>query len=310
MHDTDSDLQNHTSVDTLDEHTNVECERLDRQHEGREHWRLWGPYLAERAWGTVREDYSPDGSAWEYFDHDQARSRAYRWNEDGMGSICDVQQRLCSSPSRCGTAAILSCKNEPSALLVTRATTARMSKYYFYLDATPAIVISYLYKYPRSAYPYAWLVEENRRRSRQDAPFTLLDTGVFDDHRYWDVEVRYAKASPEDIHICIMASNRGSRNGDPASPADALVPQHLVGQGDDHSGKPRLSEIAAPKGACWAVKAEHPTLGTYFLYGRHQADTLYTENESNAERLWEAPAHRPTSRTPSIATSSTASRRP
>jgi hypothetical protein len=293
VHDTDSALQNHTSVVTLDEHTNVECERLDRQHEGREHWRLWGPYLAERAWGTVREDYSPDGSAWEYFDHDQARSRAYRWNEDGMGGICDVQQRLCFA---------LALWNGRDPILKERAfgLTGHQSnhgedvkEYYFYLDATPShSYLHYLYKYPQAAYPYAWLVEENRRRSRQDPPFTLLDTGVFDDHRYWDVEVRYAKASPEDIHICIMASNRGSE-----AATLHLLPtlwfRNTWSWGDDHSGKPRLSEIAAPQGACWAVKAEHPTLGTYFLYGRHQAETLYTENESNAERLWGGPSTSP-----------------
>ena len=209
MHDTDSDLQNHTSVDTLDEHTNVECERLDRQHEGREHWRLWGPYLAERAWGTVREDYSPDGSAWEYFDHDQARSRAYRWNEDGMGGI----RRRTAAPVLAlahGTARSGPARTSLRPYWSPGQPRRGCQEYYFYLDATPSH--SYLPTSTNIPGRLSLCVagRGNRRRSRQDAPFTLLDTGVFDDHRYWDVEVRYAKASPEDIHICIMASNRGS----------------------------------------------------------------------------------------------------
>lgn len=130
---------------TLNPELNPERERLEQQHEGREDWRLWGPYLAERAWGTVREDYSPYGSAWEDFDHDQARSRAYRWNEDGLGGISDEQQ----------------------------------------------------YKYPQTEYPYAWLVDENRRPGRSDPAFNLLDTGAFSESRYWDVDIRCAKATPE-----------------------------------------------------------------------------------------------------------------
>ena len=189
---------------------NAERTRLEAQRAGREDWRLWGPYLAERAWGTVREDYSPHGNAWEYFDHDQARSRAYRWNEDGIGGICDEDQHLCFA---------LALWNGRDPILKERAFGLTgnqgnhgedVKEYYFYLDATPShSYLRYLYKYPQAEYPYARLVEENARRSRNDPPFSLLDAGVFDDGRYWDVEVRYAKAGPEEIHIRVIATNRG-----------------------------------------------------------------------------------------------------
>ncbi|MGI9046583.1 MAG: hypothetical protein ACR2FI_07300 [Burkholderiales bacterium] len=187
-----------------------------------------GPDLAERAWGTVREDYSPYGNAWEYFDHDQARSRAYRWNEDSMGGICDEQQRLCFS---------LALWNGKDPILKERAFGLTgnqgnhgedVKEYYFYLDATPShSYLKYLYKYPQTEYPYAQLVRENARRGRTDPPFTLLDTGAFNDNRYWDVEVRYAKATPDEIHARIIAHNRGPESATLACAADAMVPQHL-----------------------------------------------------------------------------------
>ena len=164
--------------------------RLERQRTGQENWRLWGPYLSERAWGTVREDYSASGEAWEFFDHDQARSRAYRWNEDGMGGICDEQQRLCFAIALWnGRDPIL--KERAFGLTGNQGNHGEdVKEYYFYLDATPShSYLRYLYKYPQAEYPYAALVEENRRRSRQDPPFNLLDSGVFADSRYWDVEV-------------------------------------------------------------------------------------------------------------------------
>jgi hypothetical protein len=263
----------------------VERQRLEEQHAGSANWNLWGPYLSERAWGTVREDYSEHGNAWEHFDHDQARSRAYRWNEDGMGGICDEEQRLCLA---------LALWNGRDPILKERAFGLTgnqgnhgedVKEYYFYLDATPShSYLRYLYKYPQAAYPYAWLAEENRRRGRQDAPFNLLDTGVFSDNRYWDIEVRYAKASPDEIHIRVYATNRG-----PETDTIHLLPT-LWFRNDWSWGegvaKPRLSEIAAPGGAQWGVRAEHSSLGAYFLYGRHKAEMLYTENESNFERLW------------------------
>src|SRR5262249_15830178 len=163
-----------------------------------------------------------------------------------------------------------------------------VKEYYFYVDAIPSHSwMRYLYKYPQAEYPYGLLVEENRRRSRREPPFTLLDTGIFDGNRYFDVEVRYAKASPQEIHIRVSTTNRGP---------DA-APIHLIPtlwfrndwSWEDATARPELREIPAPEGARWAVQADHPTLGTYYLYGRHVAQSLYTENESNAQRLWNAP---------------------
>ena len=286
---------------SMETNLNEERRRLEAQHEGREDWRLWGPYLSERAWGTVREDYSEGGTAWEYFDHDQARSRAYRWNEDGLGGICDEQQRLCFA---------LSLWNGHDPILKERAFGLTgnqgnhgedVKEYYFYLDATPSHSwMRYLYKYPQAEYPYAWLVEENHRRSREEPAFTLIDTGVFEEGRYFDVEVRYAKASTEEIHIRVIATNHGPE----AAPLH-LIPNlwfrntwswgdaNLPSAQSPHGEKPTLREIPAPKGAKWAVQADHPTLGTYYLYGRHAAQALYTENESNAQRLWNVPSATP-----------------
>ena len=197
----------------------------------------------------MREDYSEGGTAWEYFDHDQARSRAYRWNEDGMGGICDEQQRLCFA---------LALWNGRDPILKERAFGLTgnqgnhgedVKEYYFYLDATPCHSwMRYLYKYPQAEYPYGWLVEENRRRSRHDPPFTLLDTGVFNDGRYFDVEVRYAKASPEEIHIRVIATNRGPEAAPLHLIPHAVVPQHVV-LGRSGRQAACCSEIPAPKGA-------------------------------------------------------------
>ena len=279
--------------------------RLERQHQGQENWRLWGPYLSERAWGTVREDYSAHGEAWEHLDHDQSRSRAYRWNEDGLGGICDEQQRLCFALALWnGRDPIL--KERAFGLTGTQGNHGEdVKEYYFYLDATPShSTLRYLYKYPQAEYPYGWLVEENRRRGRQDPPFNLLDAGVFHDNRYWDVEVSYAKAGPDEIHIRITAANRGSETA-----TLHLLPQlwfrNTWAWGDEEKkralaelrgdpvetissppAKPTLRAIAVPEGAAWAVRAEHPTLGAYHLYGQQSAEPLYTENEHNAQRLW------------------------
>jgi len=275
-----------------DQTLNAERQRLEAQRQGREDWRLWGPYLAERAWGTVREDYSEHGTAWEHFDHDQARSRAYRWNEEGMGGICDEEQRLCFA---------LSLWNGRDPILKERAFGLTgnqgnhgedVKEYYFYLDATPSHSwMRYLYKYPQAEYPYSWLVHENAHRSRQEPPFTLLDTGVFDDGRYWDVEVRYAKAAPEEIHIRIIATNRGAETA-----TLHLLPTlwfRNIWSWGEAVLRPSIYEVTPPKGAKWGVCAEHATLGGYFLYGRHAARTLHTENDSNAERLWRQPSASP-----------------
>ena len=189
---------------------NPEQERLLEAKTKRAEWRKWGPYLSERQWGTVREDYSENGDAWSYFSHDQARSRAYRWGEDGLAGISDDNQALCFA---------LALWNGQDPILKERLfglTNAEgnhgedVKEYYFYLDSTPThSYMKYLYKYPQAAYPYDDLVNTNRRRSRHEMEYELLDTGVFAEDRYFDVFVEYAKASPEDILIQITVANRG-----------------------------------------------------------------------------------------------------
>src|SRR6266508_3529847 len=184
--------------------------RLQEAAQRTAHWKRWGRYLTERQWGTVREDYSPHGTAWTYFPHDHARSRAYRWGEDGLAGISDNHQRLCFA---------LALWNGRDPILKERLFGLGggegnhgedVKGYYFYLDSTPThSYMKFLYKYPQAAYPYADLVETNRRRSRDEFEYELLDTGVFNEDRYFDVFVEYAKASPDDILIRIEAINRG-----------------------------------------------------------------------------------------------------
>jgi hypothetical protein len=269
--------------------SDAERRRLKNQQYRVENWRLWGPYLSERAWATVREDYSPDGNVWEYFDHDQSRSRAYRWNEDGLGGICDDAQRLCFG---------LALWNGRDDILKERAfgLTGKqgnrgedVKECYFYLDATPSHSwLRYLYKYPQSAFPYQRLIEENAHRSRNDRAFSLIDSGAFAEDRYWDVEICYAKATPEELHIRILATNRGNEEA-----TLWLLPQLWFRNdwswGQQKTEKPLLLAIPAPERAAWAVAAEHKMLGTYHLYGMQQADLLFTENETNDCRLWNIP---------------------
>ena len=173
-------------------------------------WKKWGPYLSERQWGTVREDYSDNGDAWSYFSHDQARSRAYHWGEDGLGGICDDHQILCFALALWnGNDPIL--KERLFGLTNSEGNHGEdVKEYYFYLDSTPThAYMKYLYKYPQAAFPYTDLVETNRRRSRHEMEYELLDTGVFEQDRYFDVFVEYAKAAPEDILIRITLCNRG-----------------------------------------------------------------------------------------------------
>ena len=226
-------------------------------------WKKWGPYLSERQWGTVREDYSDDGSAWEYFPHEQARSRAYRWGEDGIGGICDDRQRLCFA---------LALWNEADPFLKERLfgfTNGQgnhgedVKEYYFYLDSTPThSYMKYLYKYPQRAYPYDELVRTNRERTRQDPEYELLDTGIFDDDRYFDVFVEYAKASPDDVLIRITAYNRGDR------PATLhLLPTlwyRNTWSWREGGVRPVISAWSAP-GGTRAVKAQGPVLNERFL---------------------------------------------
>src|SRR3954470_20564354 len=188
----------------------AEHRRLDQQRTGQLNWQKWGPYLSERQWGTVREDYSHDGSAWNHFPHDHARSRAYRWGEDGVGGFSDDQQLLCFSLALWnGRDDIL--KERLFGLTGPEGNHGEdVKELYYYLDATPSgSYLKMLYKYPQAEYPYDRLVEENRRRTKSDPEFELLDTGVFDDNRYFDVFVEYAKAGPEDVLVRITAHNRG-----------------------------------------------------------------------------------------------------
>src|SRR5579863_9446250 len=183
--------------------------RLAESRTRKKHWKRWGPYLSERAWGTVREDYSPDGNAWEYLPHDHARSRAYRWNEDGLAGICDRHQHICFALALWnGRDPFL--KERPFGLSGPQGNHGEdVKEYYFYLDSTPThSYMRALYKYPQTEFPYARLVEENARRGRDLPEFELLDTGVFDGDRYFDIFVEYAKASAEDILVRITLENR------------------------------------------------------------------------------------------------------
>jgi len=267
---------------------NAERQRLEDQRAGRADWRLWGPYLAERAWGTVREDYSADGEAWDYFSHEQARSRAYRWSEDGLGGICDERQLLCLA---------LALWNGHDPYLKERAfgLTGKqgnrgedVKEVYFYLDATPSHSwLRYLYKYPQRAFPYQALIDENARRGRDDAPYNLADTGAFEGDRYWDLEVLYAKASPTRIYCRIQVRNCG-----PEPEVIHLIPTlwfRNTWSWGDGTDRPALSAVPPPPGAAWAIMAEHPGLGPYHLYGARPCEPLFTENESNAARIWGSP---------------------
>src|SRR5438876_511008 len=188
----------------------TEEQRLEESRERRVHWKRWGPYLSERQWGTVREDYSPGGTAWDYFPHDHARSRAYRWGEDGIGGLSDRRQLICFAVALWnGRDPIL--KERIFGLTGSEGNHGEdVKEYYFYLDSTPThSYMKYLYKYPQSEFPYRQLVEENRRRGKLASEFELIDTGVFNGDRYFDVFVEYAKADVEDILIKITAINRG-----------------------------------------------------------------------------------------------------
>lgn len=264
---------------------NAEQRRLEAQRSGEQDWRLWGPYLSERAWGTVREDYSPGSTAWEYFDHDQARSRAYRWNEDGLAGISDQQQFLCFALALWnGHDPIL--KERMFGLTGNQGNHGEdVKEYYFYQDASPShSYLKYLYKYPQQAFPYDQLVQENANRTRQQPPFNLLDSGIFAGNRYWDVAVTYAKKSTDQIHIQISVTNHGQQT-ETLYVLPTLWFRNTWSWGDDVE-KPVLHSIEPPPGAAWAIQCEHENLGSYYLYGATSGTLLFTENESNSEKLW------------------------
>ena len=246
----------------------AEQKRLAQAREEGVPWRKWGPYLSERQWGTVREDYSEGGDAWNFFTHDHARSRAYRWGEDGLAGISDDKQHLCFA---------LALWNGKDPILKERLFGLTNSEgnhgedvkeYYFYLDSIPTHwYMKYLYKYPQAAYPYADLVETNRRRSKNDLEYELLDTGVFKEDRYFDVFVEYAKAGPEDILVRITAANRG-----PEAAELHLLPtlwfrndwSSWIAESTRAAKKPTLKQIEAVGGTI-AVAATHPLLGEFIF---------------------------------------------
>jgi hypothetical protein len=265
---------------------NAEARRLEETRSGVQ-WRKWGPYLSERQWGTVREDYSQDGTAWDYFPHDQARSRAYRWGEDGLAGISDDKQRLCFAIALWnGRDPIL--KERLFGLANNEANHGEDEKeYYFYLDNTPThSYMKYLYKYPQAAYPYSDLVETNRRRSRQEPEYELLDAGVFNDDRYFDVFVEYAKAAPEDTLIKITVCNRGPEDGTLHILPSLWFRNRWTWH--ERAVKPALRRMGARKGT-ETIQASHAELGEYLLHCQGNPKLLFTENETNYERLFGSP---------------------
>jgi mannosylglycerate hydrolase MGH1-like protein len=259
--------------------------RLQESKERKKHWKRWGPYLSERAWGTVREDYSAYGTAWDFFPHDHARSRVYRWNEDGLAGICDRHQKICFA---------LALWNERDPILKERmfGLTGNegnhgedVKEYYFYLDNTPThSYMKYLYKYPQAEFPYAQLVEENRRRGKKEAEFELLDTGAFNDNRYFDVFVEYAKGSPEDILVRITVANRG-----PERATLRVLPTVWFRNTWSWGGPDPRPALRRAGGSDSAVALEEPTYGMRYLYCDGSPELLFTENETNTQRLFGSP---------------------
>jgi hypothetical protein len=258
--------------------------RLQQDRDRIAYWKRWGPYVSERQWGTVREDYSPDGSAWEYFPHDQSRSRVYRWGEDGIAGISDTRQRLCFAIALWnGQDPIL--KERIFGLTGNEGNHGEdVKEYYFYLDSTPThSYMKCLYKYPQQAFPYGELVEKNRQRSKSEPEFELLDTGIFDGDRYFDVFVEYAKAAPEDILVQITIANRS------AEPSTLhLLPTlwfRNIWNWNPEIELPSIKVVQADASFS-QLEAQHPTLATCWLYCDGDAELLFTNNESNYERLF------------------------
>jgi len=269
----------------------AEHQRLEEARSKQVPWRKWGPYLSERQWGTVREDYSAGGTAWDYFSHDQARSRAYRWGEDGLAGVSDDCQRLCLALTLWnGADPIL--KERLFGLTNSEGNHGEdVKEYYFYLDSTPThSYMKWLYKYPQQAYPYDELVATNKKRTAKEREYELLDTHVFDDDRYFDVSVEYAKESPEEILVRITATNCG------AEPASLhLLPTlwfRNTWSGRADAKRPALQKAPGPPGAT-TLRASHPDLGDRWLTAEGKPQLLFTENETNTERLFQQPNRTP-----------------
>jgi hypothetical protein len=268
---------------TIEPAETAESLRLDEAREKDVPWRQWGPYLSERQWGTVREDYSSDGDAWDYLSHDQARSRAYHWGEDGIAGLSDDHQRLCFA---------LALWNSKDPILKERMFGLTNSEgnhgedvkeYYYYLDSTPThFYMKYLYKYPQNAYPYLDLINTNRHRSRADPEYELIDTGTFNEDRYFDV-FEYGKAAPTDLLIEISVCNRG-RDESPIHVLPTLWFRNIWTWWSEEP-KPSLKDVSTGSGAI-AIAAADALLGTYFLHCEGQPRLLFTENETNNQRLF------------------------
>jgi hypothetical protein len=267
----------------------MENTRLKEARENKSPWKKWGPYLSERQWGTVREDYSEGGDAWNFFTHDHARSRAYRWGEDGIAGISDDKQRLCFALALWnGKDPIL--KERLFGLTNSQGNHGEdVKEYYFYLDSTPThSYMKYLYKYPQAAFPYDDLVQTNGRRSRDEMEYELLDTGIFNEDRYFDVFIEYAKAGPDDILIKITAFNRG-----PEASELHLLPtlwfrndwSAWIAESNRASVKPNLKQLTTGAGASTAA-VTHPLLGELIFSCEGDVPLLFTENETNHERLF------------------------
>jgi len=274
-----------------------EKQRLTEYREGVAEWHKWGPYLSERSWGTVREDYSPNGAAWDYFTHDMSRSKAYRWGEDGLAGICDRYQLLCFSMALWnGKDPIL--KERAFGLIPAEGNHGEdLKEYYFYVDSTPThSYMKYVYKYPQGEYPYSWLVNENGSRHGTGPEFELLDTGLFDEDKYFDMFVEYAKVGPEDICVRIEAFNRGADDADLH-----IIPQlwfrNIWSWGDERKKEPVIG--AGPSGAGFVSVVADDTdadgltnlpfkykLGKRYLYAETGAEALFTDNETNTVKIY------------------------
>jgi hypothetical protein len=270
-------------------HKNTEQRRLEAAFAEGEGWKKWGPYLSERQWGTVREDYSAHGNAWDYFPHDHARSRAYRWGEDGIAGISDSRQRLCLALALWNTRDPI-LKERLFGLTNSEGNHGEdVKELYYYLDATPShSYLKMLYKYPQREYPYGHLLGENRRRGMSQPEYELIDTGLFEDDRYFDVNVEYAQAGPDDILMRICIENRAPE------PANIhVLPQ--IWFRNTWSWRPGRRKPLLESAGGQAIRAQHNGLGTYFLYADGTAaDILFCENETNTRRLWNessGPAH-------------------
>ncbi len=270
---------------------NAEGKRLEAARKEKIPWRKWGPYLSERQWGTVREDYSENGDAWGYLSHDQARSRAYRWGEDGLAGISNEKQQVCFALALWnGKDPIL--KERLFGLTNNEGNHGEdVKEYYFYIDSTPThSYMKYLYKYPQREYPYENLASTNRQRNRYEFEYELLDTGIFNDNRYFDVFVEYAKETPEDVLIKITVWNRG-----PEAASLHILPTvwfRNTWSWSQGAPKPSLRQVDGVKGAS-VVATSHPELGERFLYAEGAPALLFTENETNNERIFGTPNRSP-----------------